>query len=118
VVVTSPTPPTTTANFVLRSVVWVGQDGFLIREPFCCRCHTALTEIIDHIVPAAISIMQASQSGLYPYDKYAGYFIKSNLQGLCRACHWTKTNEDKAHSGPWPSVIVVMAKQTRIQFNF
>jgi 5-methylcytosine-specific restriction endonuclease McrA len=75
------------------------------RCPLCARCNLAISEIVDHIVPAAIAVMQAQQSGLYPLDKYAGYYLMSNLQGLCRACHHAKTLEDKAHVGPWPDVV-------------
>lgn len=75
------------------------------RQPMCARCDLHYTEIVDHIVPAAIAIEQARSSGKYPLDKYAGYFISSNLQGLCRACHWLKTNEDKTHTGEWPDVV-------------
>jgi 5-methylcytosine-specific restriction endonuclease McrA len=81
------------------------RDIIIKRDPFCKRCVVARSEIVDHIVPADVAIMQAQQSGRYPYDKYAGYYLKTNLQGLCRSCHWTKTNEDKAHVGPWPSVM-------------
>ena len=81
------------------------RDIIIKRDPFCKRCVVARSEIVDHIVPADVAIMQAQQSGRYPYDKCAGYYLKTNLQGLCRSCHWTKTNEDKAHVGPWPSVM-------------
>jgi 5-methylcytosine-specific restriction endonuclease McrA len=75
------------------------------RDPLCKRCQLAVSEIADHIVPAAVAIAQAQESGRYPYDKYAGYYLLSNLQGLCRSCHAVKTLEDKAHVGPWPDVV-------------
>ena len=69
----------------------------------CARCNLALSaNIADHIVPAGVAVQQARDSGRYPYDKYAGYYLLSNLQGLCRPCHGVKTLEDKAHVGPWP----------------
>lgn len=55
------------------------------RDPMCVRCGVAVTEIVDHIVPAAVAVMQARASGRYPYSPNAGYFFKSNLQGLCHA---------------------------------
>jgi 5-methylcytosine-specific restriction endonuclease McrA len=64
-----------------------------------------MSEICDHVVPAAIAIMQAQASKLYPFDKWAGYYLKTNLQGLCRPCHGLKTIEDKTHTGPWSDVV-------------
>jgi 5-methylcytosine-specific restriction endonuclease McrA len=75
------------------------------RCPLCARCKLAVSEIVDHVVPAREVIAQAQASGLFPYDKYAGYYLMTNLQGLCRPCHWIKTNEDKMHVGPWPDVM-------------
>lgn len=77
----------------------------LHKHPMCHRCEAAMSEIADHIVPAAVAVQQARDSGRYPLDKWAGYYLLSNLQGLCRSCHGVKTLEDKAHTGPWPDVI-------------
>lgn len=74
-------------------------------KPWCVLCDTALAEIVDHIVPAWVVIQQARQSGLYQLDPWAGYFLRSNLQGLCRPCHGAKTKRDKAHDGAWPNAI-------------
>lgn len=81
------------------------RDKAIKRCPLCARCPVAISEIVDHIVPAAIAIQQAHDSGRYPYDRYAGYYLLSNLQGLCRPCHYLKTLEDKIHTGPWHSVV-------------
>ncbi|MDR3764435.1 MAG: HNH endonuclease signature motif containing protein [Acidobacteriota bacterium] len=70
----------------------------------CARCRCKLSVIVDHIVPIGVAIVQAQDSGLYKMDKYAGAYIMSNLQGLCRVCHRAKTDEDKRHSGQWPDV--------------
>lgn len=75
------------------------------RCPICARCDLALTEIVDHIVPAAVAVHQVIMSGAFPLDKYAGYFFMSNLQGLCRVCHWHKTKTDKERTEPWPDVL-------------
>ena len=77
----------------------------LQRYPSCARCGVAPSVICDHIVPAGEAIRQVRESGRYPYSRFAGFFLLSNLQGLCRRCHALKTNEDKAHVGPWPSVL-------------
>jgi 5-methylcytosine-specific restriction protein A len=81
----------------------------LHRDPFCKRCDAATSEICDHVVPALVAIQQAQESKRYPLDKHAGYFLLSNLQGLCRSCHGKKTLEDKAHVGPWPDIIAIEA---------
>src|SRR5258708_4460916 len=73
--------------------------------PLCARCELSIAEIVDHMVPAAIAVQQAQDSGRYPLNKYAGYYLQSNLQGLCRPCHYLKTMEDKTHTGPWPDVL-------------
>lgn len=77
----------------------------LHKHPICHRCEVRVSEIADHIVPAAVAVEQARDSGRYPFDRWAGYYLLSNLQGLCRSCHGHKTNEDKAHQGPWPDVM-------------
>ena len=72
--------------------------------PICARCDRSISVIADHIVPARNAISQARLSGKY-LDRNKGYFLMSNLQGLCRPCHWLKTMEDKTHTGPWPDVV-------------
>jgi len=88
------------------------------RDPACKRCGLHVSEICDHKVPAAIAIQQAQDSGRYPLDKYAGYYLKSNLQGMCRPCHGMKTIEDKTHTGPWPDVIAAEAAAPRKVWTF
>jgi 5-methylcytosine-specific restriction endonuclease McrA len=88
-----------------KSPRWQKLRGLVLRShPMCQQCRKQLTQIVDHIIPAEIAVMQARLSGKY-LDKWAGYFIRSNLQGLCRMCHALKTAEDKAHTGRWPDVV-------------
>ena len=84
----------------------------------CARCDRNLSEIVDHVVPAREAVSQARASGGYLLDKFAGYFLVTNLQGLCRSCHGVKTLEDKAHVGPWPDVVAVEAAKPRPRFSF
>jgi 5-methylcytosine-specific restriction endonuclease McrA len=84
----------------------------------CARCDRQLSEITDHKVPAREAIEQARASGKYPFDRYAGYFLRSNLQGVCRPCHYVKTNEDKTHTGPWPSVMDAEAAAPKKTYSF
>ena len=86
-------------------------------NPFCKLCG-ALTQLIDHIVPASEAIRQAQASGKWPLDKWAGFFLMSNLQGLCRRCHKVKTDEDKAHQGPWPDVVAIEMTAPKKKWSF
>ena|ERR1700733_9945426 len=94
------------------------RDIAIKRCPICARCDRAVSEIVDHIVPAAIAIAQACASGSYPFDRNAGYYLQSNLQGLCRSCHGIKTREDKEHVGPWPDVVAKEAAAPKKVWSF
>ena len=87
-------------------------------KPVCGRCNTALAEIADHIVPAKVAIRQARESGRWPHDPNAGYYLLSNLQGLCRPCHGAKTTEDKARTEPWPNVVEAHDAAPRKKWSF
>lgn len=73
--------------------------------PICALCQLSISTIGDHIVPAGIAIAQALDSGRYAWDRYAGFYLRSNLHGVCAPCHYVKTLEDKTHIGPWPDVV-------------
>lgn len=90
----------------------------LKKSPFCARCQTARAEIVDHIVPAIEAIRQVRESKRYPLDMNAGYYLISNLQGLCRPCHGEKTTEDKNHTGPWPDVVAAEAARPKKVYSF
>lgn len=77
----------------------------LAKHPVCTRCNERLSTLADHIVPAGVAIEEVKASKRFPLDPWAGFYLMSNLTGLCRSCHGLKTNEDKAHVGPWPSVL-------------
>jgi 5-methylcytosine-specific restriction endonuclease McrA len=86
--------------------------------PMCSRCGIKVSELVDHIVPAGEVIRQAQESGLYPGRPYAGFFFSTNLTGLCRGCHWHKTNEDKMHVGPWPDAVALEQSKPRKVYSF
>jgi 5-methylcytosine-specific restriction endonuclease McrA len=94
------------------------QAQVLRRDPVCKRCNTALSTIGDHIVPASQAVDQAKASGRWPYDPFAGFYLLSNLQGLCRPCHGDKTTEDKTHVGPWPDVVAAYDAMPRKVWSF
>jgi hypothetical protein len=73
---------------------------------------------VDHKVPAGIAIAQAQASGKYPFDKWAGFFLQGNLEGLCRSCHGVKTLEDKTHVGEWPDVVAIEAAAPKKVWSF
>src|SRR6185437_10763687 len=47
------------------------QPSVLRRDPICKRCNEALSELVDHIVPAGVAIEQARESGKYPLNQLA-----------------------------------------------
>jgi hypothetical protein len=94
------------------------QPRMMKRDPMCKRCDVAITVIIDHTVPAAEAIRQVWESKRFPLSPNAGYYIESNLQGLCAACHSAKTAEDKAHVGDWPSVLEKEDKRPKKVWSF
>ena len=87
------------------------------RHPLCDRCGVAMTEIMDHRIPAGVVILQAQSSGRY-LDKWAGFFFMSNLQGMCRCCHYVKTEEDKAHTGAWPDAVAIECSSVKHKWTF
>ena len=90
----------------------------LQKHPFCARCGCKPSVIADHIVPAGEAIRQVRESGRFPLSPDAGFFLLSNLQGLCRSCHAEKTLEDKAHVGEWPSVLEKEDKEPKKVWTF
>lgn len=91
--------------FLYSSARWTKLRNIVIRsQPLCSRCRIRLSSIVDHTVPAGVAIAECQASGRF-VDRWAGFFLKSNLQGLCRECHYQKTEEDKAHGSTWPSVL-------------
>ena len=98
------------------------QDGIrpriLQRDPICKRCGIEPSVIVDHKIPAGEAIRQAKESGRYPFSPYAGFYLMSNLQGLCRSCHAIKTLEDKQHQGPWPDVIAAEDAAPKRKWSF
>ncbi len=98
---------------------WQRVRGLAIKRcPLCARCKLRVSEIVDHIVPAGVAVQQARDSGSYPLDRNAGYYFLSNLQGLCRLCHYEKTAEDKTHVGPWPDVVAIEVAAPKKKWTF
>ena len=90
----------------------------LKRDGFCGKCKTAIAELVDHKVPAGEAIRQAQESKRWPFDKWAGFYLRSNLWALCRSCHYTKTLEDKTHVGEWPDVVAIEAAAPKKVWTF
>lgn len=100
--------------FLYSSHRWQRLRNVFIRaHPFCARCERRIADIVDHIIPSGVAVVQAQRSGRWPGDKYAGFFFRSNLQGLCRSCHGFKTDEDKAHTGAWPDAVAIELTTTK-----
>jgi 5-methylcytosine-specific restriction endonuclease McrA len=106
--------------FLYKSERWKrGVSPRMLKKfPFCARCQVELSVLVDHVVPAGVAIIQAQESGRWPFDKWHGFYIETNLQGLCHSCHWRKTDEDKQHVGAWPSVLETLDKQPKKVWSF
>jgi 5-methylcytosine-specific restriction endonuclease McrA len=93
------------------------------RDGACVRCKAAgrpiaPIEIVDHVIPAQIAIAQAWESQRFgPANKYAGYYLLCNLQGLCRPCHALKTTEDLSRT-MWPNVMDLYDAQPKKTYFF
>lgn len=105
-------------HFLYSSARWTKLRTVVARsQPYCAVCQNKTTAIVDHIIPAGVAIVQAQESKQY-MDKWAGFFIRSNLQGLCHVCHIQKTIGDKAHCGAWPSVVSESTPLKRRSWSF
>jgi len=105
-------------DFLYDSTRWKKLRRLAVtRHPFCARC-PSVTEIIDHRVPAGVAIQQAHDSGRFPADRWAGFYLISNLQGLCRPCHYIKSKEDETHVGAWGSVLDVEDRTPKRKYTF
>ncbi len=105
--------------FLYSSARWQRVRGLAIRAcPLCAVCGLSISEIVDHIVPAGVAIAQARDSGRYKTDRYAGFYMMSNLQGLCRQCHYDKTLSDKTHVGPWANAVEKEALMPKRKWAF
>ena len=104
--------------FLYSGQRWQRTRAAVVKQyPFCACCQRRVTEIVDHIVPAGIAVAQARDSGLYPFDRVAGFFFRTNLQGLCRVCHADKTVADKTHS-EWPDVVSIERAAPKRKYCF
>jgi len=105
--------------FLYSSARWTSiAQRVLRKQPFCKRCGLNISELVDHIVPVSVVIVQAQESGRWPLHKWAGFYLESNLQALCRACHFVKTAEDKAHVGAWADAIAIEEAAPKRVFSF
>jgi 5-methylcytosine-specific restriction endonuclease McrA len=104
--------------FLYSSARWTRLRNLVAHaQPMCDRCRRQLTAIVDHRVPAGVAIVQAQLSGAYT-RKYEGFFMRSNLHGLCRSCHIQKTIEDKTHTGPWQDAVSIERQQPKRTVSF
>jgi hypothetical protein len=90
----------------------------LRRDPMCKRCEVAISQIVDHVIPAAIAVEQARASKRWLGDPWVGYYIETNLQGLCCGCHAKKTAEDMRRTEPWPNILDEYDKRPKKVWSF
>src|SRR5438874_8456418 len=69
----------------------------LQRHPFCSgKDCNALSKVADHNIPALVITRVCRALGLFPYQKWPGFYIVNNLVGLCHSCHNKKTRTEDA----------------------
>ena len=62
--------------------------------PFCGECRRNPSKVADHIVPARAVVAAFLQHRLFPFDRWAGFYILANTWGLCHTCHNSKTHTE------------------------
>jgi hypothetical protein len=81
----------------------------LSKHPYCAgwrkQCNN-LSVVVDHNVPAKIMIKVCRALGLFPFQKYPGFYVLSNLIGLCHSCHNSKTRVEDAQD--WTEQLVTI----------
>jgi hypothetical protein len=61
------------------------------RYPVCVDCHVSASQVADHNIPARLIVQVCRDEGLFPFDRWGGFYIMSNLRGRCHACHNAKS---------------------------
>jgi hypothetical protein len=79
----------------------------LLKQPYCIgwrmTCQ-ALSVVGDHNIPARTIVPVCRALGLFPMSRFPGFYVASNIVGLCHACHNRKTLvEDKCD---WTEALV------------
>ena len=74
---------------------WQTLRMMALRRHILCPCGTTAV-IADHNIPARTITQVCRALGLFPGQKYPGFYILENVVGLCRSCHKKKTNTEDA----------------------
>lgn len=102
---------------------WQWNRNEIVRlYPICERCHRSLSALCDHVVPSVAAIMQVNADSRtrthWPFDPAIGFFLRCNLQALCRSCHTKKSNADvvyEASGQAWPCLMDHYDSQIRVE---
>ena len=63
----------------------------LQRYPVCVDCKRALSQVADHEIPARLVVAECRKLGLFPMQRFPGFYIMENLRGRCHSCHNAKS---------------------------
>jgi 5-methylcytosine-specific restriction endonuclease McrA len=81
----------------------------LQKQPFCkgwsCECNE-VAKVGDHHIPARLVVKVSRALGLFPYEKWPGFYILDNVAGLCHSCHTKKTKVEDAQD--WTEQLVAL----------
>jgi hypothetical protein len=81
----------------------------LQKHPFCKgwnRECNELSRVADHNIPARLVAKVSRALGLFPYQKWPGFYILDNLSGMCHSCHTKKTRVEDAQD--WSEQLVAL----------
>jgi 5-methylcytosine-specific restriction endonuclease McrA len=59
--------------------------------PVCVGCGLSDSAVADHEIPARLIVAVCRAERLFPFDKWGGFYILSNLKGRCHGCHNAKS---------------------------
>lgn len=59
--------------------------------PMCAECHITTSAVADHKIPARLIVRVCRWLKLFPLDRWGGFYIRANMQGLSHSCHNKKT---------------------------
>jgi hypothetical protein len=74
--------------------------------PFCVDCKLALSAVADHEIPARLLVAVCRAEGLFPAQRYPGFYIVENIKGRCHSCHNRKTRIEDTQD--WTAAIDVL----------
>lgn len=78
-------------------------------HPFCAgfrgECNE-LSRVVDHNIPARLMSKVCKALGLFPLERFPGFYLLPNLVGLCHRCHNKKSLVEDGMD--WSAALVLL----------